>query len=209
MSRTDTTLARRLGDQYAEILATHRALLRAAFAAHEGYEVDTQGDSFFVVFSRATQAVAAAVAMQRALAAEAWPEGGAVRVRIGMHTRIGGRTSSRGSRGNGGSLRPTDPRRALPRRIDGGSAVHCSLLCRALTLLSLKPSSRPLAVRSTAARSINPHPEGAFALLQVAATAQRYAQTCRRWPVPGGRAQSVPRQGASSGGTSGQRQGSP
>ena len=81
-----TTLARRLGDQYAEVLAMHRALLRAAFAAHEGYEVDTQGDSFFVVFSRATQAVAAAVAMQRALAAEAWPEGGAVRVRIGMHT---------------------------------------------------------------------------------------------------------------------------
>ena len=81
-----TTLAMRLGDQYAEVLATHRALLRAAFAAHEGYEVDTQGDSFFVVFSRATQAVAAAVAMQRALAAEAWPEGGAVRVRIGMHT---------------------------------------------------------------------------------------------------------------------------
>ena len=81
-----TPLTMHLGDQYAEVLATHRALLRAAFAAHEGHEVDTQGDSFFVVFSRATQAVAAAVAMQRALAAEAWPEGGAVRVRIGMHT---------------------------------------------------------------------------------------------------------------------------
>src|SRR5712691_5089099 len=52
----------------------------------EGSEVDTQGDSFFVVFPRATQAVAAAVAMQRALAAAAWPEGGAVRVRIGLHT---------------------------------------------------------------------------------------------------------------------------
>jgi class 3 adenylate cyclase len=75
-----------LGDQYAEVLATHRALLRAAFAAHEGYEVDTQGDSFFAVFPRATQAVTAAVAMPRALAAEAWPEGGVVRVRIGLHT---------------------------------------------------------------------------------------------------------------------------
>jgi class 3 adenylate cyclase len=81
-----TRLTIHLGDQYPEALATHCALLRAAFAAHEGYEVDTQGDSFFVVFPRATQAVAAAVAMQRALAAAAWPEGGAVRVRIGLHT---------------------------------------------------------------------------------------------------------------------------
>jgi len=49
-----TLLTVRLGDRYPEVLATHCALLRAAVAAHEGYEVDTQGDSFFVVFSRAT-----------------------------------------------------------------------------------------------------------------------------------------------------------
>ena len=48
-----TPLTMHLGDQYAEVLATYRALLRAAFAAHERHEVDTQGDSFFVVFSRA------------------------------------------------------------------------------------------------------------------------------------------------------------
>jgi class 3 adenylate cyclase len=81
-----TLLTVHLGDRYPEVLATHCALLRAACAAHEGHEVDTQGDSFFMVFPRATQAVAAAVAMQRALAAAAWPEGGAVRVRIGLHT---------------------------------------------------------------------------------------------------------------------------
>jgi len=81
-----TQLTMRLGDRYPEVLATHRALLRAAFAAHGGHEVDTQGDSFFVVFLRATQAVAAAVASQRALTTAAWPEGGAVRVRIGVHT---------------------------------------------------------------------------------------------------------------------------
>jgi class 3 adenylate cyclase len=40
------------------VLATHRTLLRAAFTAYDGWEVDTQGDSFFVVFPRATQAVA-------------------------------------------------------------------------------------------------------------------------------------------------------
>ena len=81
-----TSLTVHLGDRSPEVLTTHRALLRAAFAAHEGHEVDTQGDSFFVVFPRATQAVAAAVAIQCALAAEVWPEGGAVRVRIGLHT---------------------------------------------------------------------------------------------------------------------------
>jgi class 3 adenylate cyclase len=81
-----TCLTVHLGDRYPEVLAAHRALLRAAFAAHKGHEVDTQGDSFFVVFPRATQAVAAAVAIQRALTAETWPEGGAVRVRIGLHT---------------------------------------------------------------------------------------------------------------------------
>src|SRR5499426_2511085 len=81
-----TPLTVHLRDRYPEVLATHCALSRAAFDAHEGREVDTQGDSFFVVFRRATQAVAAAVAIQRALAAQAWPEGGAVRVRIGMHT---------------------------------------------------------------------------------------------------------------------------
>ncbi len=81
-----TLLTVHLGDRYPEVLATHCALVRAAFAAHEGHEVDTQGDSFFVVFPRATQAVAAAVAMQCALAAAAWPEGGTVQVRIGLHT---------------------------------------------------------------------------------------------------------------------------
>jgi class 3 adenylate cyclase len=81
-----TLLTVHLGGHYPEVLATHCALLRAAFVAHEGREVDTQGDSFFAVFLRATQAVAAAVAIQHTLAAAAWPEGGAVRVRIGMHT---------------------------------------------------------------------------------------------------------------------------
>ena len=81
-----TPLTMKLKDRYPAVLATHQALLRASFAAHEGHEVDTQGDSFFVVFPRATQAVAAAVASQRALAAEVWPDDGILRVRIGMHT---------------------------------------------------------------------------------------------------------------------------
>ena len=48
-----------------------------------GRAVDNQGDSFFVVFTRARNAVAAAVAVQRALEWRAWPDGPHVRVRIG------------------------------------------------------------------------------------------------------------------------------
>ena len=51
-----------------------------------GHEVDTQGDAFFVAFARATDAVAAAVDAQRALAGHPWPEGVTVRVRMGLHT---------------------------------------------------------------------------------------------------------------------------
>jgi len=61
-------------------------LLRHAFHAFNGHEVDTQGDAFFVAFARATDAVSAAVAAQRALFAYTWPEGVTLRVRMGLHT---------------------------------------------------------------------------------------------------------------------------
>ena len=69
-----------IGEQYADVLAEHRTVLRDAFSRHSGVEVDTQGDAFFVAFARATDAVAAAGAAQRGLA------DGPVRVRIGVHT---------------------------------------------------------------------------------------------------------------------------
>ena len=81
-----TRLLQRLDEGYAEVLDAHHRALRAAVAAHGGLEVDTQGDAFFVCFPRAVDAVAAAVAAQRALAAEPWPEDAAVRVRMGLHT---------------------------------------------------------------------------------------------------------------------------
>ena len=56
-----TKLLRQLGDEYATLLADHRRILRAIFAKYHGNEVDTQGDSFFVSFPKATEAVAAAV----------------------------------------------------------------------------------------------------------------------------------------------------
>ena len=61
-------------------------MLRAAFERAHGREVDTQGDAFFVVFPRAKDAVAAALAGQRALSGHSWPEAIKVGVRMGMHT---------------------------------------------------------------------------------------------------------------------------
>ncbi|GHO97847.1 LuxR family transcriptional regulator [Reticulibacter mediterranei] len=81
-----TRLLRRLGPRYAEVLAECRALLRAAFAQWRGHEVDTQGDAFFVAFTRAIDAVSAALTIQRTLHAHQWLDDAKVRVRIGVHT---------------------------------------------------------------------------------------------------------------------------
>ncbi|HEX7195646.1 MAG TPA: adenylate/guanylate cyclase domain-containing protein, partial [Candidatus Limnocylindria bacterium] len=82
-----TALLKQLGDErYAEVLATHRRILRETFGAHHGTEIDTQGDAFFYSFPRARDAVAAAVEVQRAHEHEAWPGEAAVRLRLGLHT---------------------------------------------------------------------------------------------------------------------------
>jgi predicted ATPase/class 3 adenylate cyclase len=76
-----TRLLQQLGaDAYADALAQHRRALREAFVRHEGVEVDTQGDSFFMAFSTAPAAIAAAAEAQQVLAA------GPIRVRMGIHT---------------------------------------------------------------------------------------------------------------------------
>src|SRR5438874_1243004 len=74
-----TRLLHELGDAYADALTEHRRVLREAFARHGGVEVDTQGDAFFVVFSRASDALAAASEAQAGL-------DGPIRVRMGVHT---------------------------------------------------------------------------------------------------------------------------
>src|SRR3954470_10916036 len=82
-----TQLLRRLGrERYAAALSEHNALLRSVFAENGGIEIDRQGAAFFAVFGSAGAAVAAAVAAQRALSANSWPDEGEVRVRIGLHT---------------------------------------------------------------------------------------------------------------------------
>ena len=81
-----TRLLRDLGDGYADALAEHRRLLRDAFAARGGVEVDTQGDAFFYAFGDARAAADAAAAGQQALSRSP------VRVRMGLHTGTPKRT---------------------------------------------------------------------------------------------------------------------
>jgi predicted ATPase/class 3 adenylate cyclase len=81
-----TRLAAALGDGYASVLERHNTILRDAIRQAQGRELATQGDSFFSVFTDPAQAVHAAVQAQRELAGASWPDGGAVKVRMGMHT---------------------------------------------------------------------------------------------------------------------------
>jgi len=81
-----TRLLQDLGDSYGDVARDHRRLLREHLGEKGGTEVDTQGDALFYSFTRAKDAVAGAVAAQRALAAHSWPEAAVVRVRMGLHT---------------------------------------------------------------------------------------------------------------------------
>lgn len=81
-----TRLLQDLGEKYLKVLEDHRRLLRSAFRSHGGREVDTQGDAFFYAFHRASDAVSAAIAAQRAITSHAWPDGILVRIRTGLHT---------------------------------------------------------------------------------------------------------------------------
>jgi class 3 adenylate cyclase len=89
---TDIEGSTRLWEQYPAAmeaaLARHDALAEAVIEQHEGRLVKHrgEGDSLFAVFARAVDAVAAAVALQQALAAEPWPAEAAPRVRMSLHT---------------------------------------------------------------------------------------------------------------------------
>lgn len=81
-----TKLLEQLRNEYATVLADQREILRAAFAQFNGYEVDTQGDAFFVAFARALDAVNCVADAQRALKEHVWVNNATVRVRMGLHT---------------------------------------------------------------------------------------------------------------------------
>ncbi|HEY6310824.1 MAG TPA: adenylate/guanylate cyclase domain-containing protein [Streptosporangiaceae bacterium] len=90
-----TALLGRVGDGvYARVLADHHTLIRSSLAAHDGSEVDTQGDAFFAVFSSPRACVAAVLQMQQAFDAHAWPTGERVQVRMGIHSGEAARTAT-------------------------------------------------------------------------------------------------------------------
>ncbi|MEA2474857.1 MAG: eukaryotic-like serine/threonine-protein kinase [Thermoleophilaceae bacterium] len=85
---SSTEMTERMGDRrWIEVLREHNRLVRDQLAAHEGFEVKSQGDGFMVAFASASKAVECAAAIQRAFAqhAEETPDE-AIRVRIGLHT---------------------------------------------------------------------------------------------------------------------------
>lgn len=81
-----TRLLQALGERFSQVLVDQRRLLLDAAARHGGVERGNAGDGSLVVFASARAAVLAAAEAQRALAGHAWPEGAAVRVRMGMHS---------------------------------------------------------------------------------------------------------------------------
>ena len=132
-----TSLLKRLGERYAELIADHRRLIRDTFGEHGGTEIDGQGDSFFFAFARAREAVAAAVAAQRAHAVHGWPGGEKVRVRMGLHTgepAVGAegylgvdvvRAARLSAAGNGGHVLLSETTRALlGSTLPEGVSVH-------------------------------------------------------------------------------------
>jgi predicted ATPase/class 3 adenylate cyclase len=88
-----TRIFRRLGEEFVGLLEEHRQLIRAAVAAHGGFEVQTEGDGFFLAFADAASAVAACVDAQIALCAYPWPVEGEIRVRMGLHTGVASPTA--------------------------------------------------------------------------------------------------------------------
>jgi predicted ATPase/class 3 adenylate cyclase len=82
-----TDKVRALGaDRWESVLELHAGIVREALAAHKGFEVRSEGDSFFAVFTSPSAAVAAAAEMQRRLNGVEWPHQASVRVRMGLHT---------------------------------------------------------------------------------------------------------------------------
>jgi len=81
-----TSLVEALGDEaWDTLLRWHDGAIREVFTAHQGKEISTTGDGFFVSFDSPEQAVAAAIAIQRRLQEQRQQQGFAPQVRIGLH----------------------------------------------------------------------------------------------------------------------------
>ena len=81
-----TSLVEVLGDDaWSNLLRWHDETMRSLFAAHDGQEVVSTGDGFFVGFDSPEAAIACAVAIQRQFEEHRTRHGFAPQVRIGLH----------------------------------------------------------------------------------------------------------------------------
>lgn len=141
-----TRLVQELGPQWTDLLTRHGRILREAIANGGGTELSNEGDAFFAVFPTASGAITASVIAQRALAAETWPEGHPVRVRMGLHTGeaiLGGdnyihRAARIAAAGHGGQVILSDATRALTE-----PALPAGVGLQALGARRLKDLARP------------------------------------------------------------------
>ena len=81
-----TQLAQKFGAEYPGLVAEHFRIVRAEVSRAGGAEVNTTGDGVFAAFPSAGDGLKAASEIQHRLYTRDWPEGGDVRVRIGLHT---------------------------------------------------------------------------------------------------------------------------
>jgi class 3 adenylate cyclase len=160
-----TRLLQELGDEgYGRVSGDHRRLVRETFGARGGTEIDTQGDAFFFSFSRARDAVAAAVDAQRALRDHGWPHGREVRVRMGLHTgepHLGEegylgldvvRAARISAAGHGGQILISETTRALlGNQLPGGVAVQHEHIYE-LTVDGRAASAKPLKTQAPKSR---------------------------------------------------------
>lgn len=134
-----TKLLKQFPEVARQMFDRHDELMRSVWSEHNGYEVSTEGDSFFVAFGDPDDALAACGSAQRLLSDEQWPSDAGLRVRMGMHV---GRALERGDNyfglaihqaarisaaANGGQVLVTD---AVARESSGMSAGRLSRLGR-------------------------------------------------------------------------------
>lgn len=87
---TDVEGSTHLWEKHPRLMETalelHDEILRSAIDTHGGYVFSTAGDAFSAAFTSADEALSAAIATQRDLDTAPWPDGVALRVRMGLHT---------------------------------------------------------------------------------------------------------------------------
>ena len=146
-----TRLVQQLDTGYAAVRDAYQSIVREAIETHAGHEMGTEGDSFFVVFDRAADAVACAVRAQAGIENHDWPVTEPVRVRVGIHT---GEAVPRGdgyvgvavhqaarvaSAANGGQILLTEATRTLAANAPPSESVFADLGAH-----RLKDLDRPL-----------------------------------------------------------------